>query len=56
MLQTRNTTSLLLHARPCVSTRGQVNQMCGLPPIIMNMNYELKITSAPNSLSIPVLK
>jgi len=27
----------LLHARPCVSTRGLVNQMCGFPP----NNYEL---------------
>ena len=31
--------AFLLHARPCVSTRGQVRQMCGLPQIIMN--YEL---------------
>ena len=29
----------LLHARPCVSTRGQVNQMCGFTP----NNYELRI-------------
>jgi hypothetical protein len=30
-----------IHARPCVSTRGRVNQMCGFPQIIMN--YELRI-------------
>ena len=36
--------AFLLHARPRVSTRGQVHQMCGLPPNnyeLCIMNYEL---------------
>ena len=36
--------AFLLHARPCVSTRGQVNQMCGFPPIIMNYELQISIT------------
>jgi len=40
----------LLHARPCVSTRGLVNQMCGFPQIIMN--YELRISITRTSVRL----